>query len=107
MEKSVMNTDMINDNDNIYLSIDNGFEFYKYPIGGDLFLSINTAMNEYYKDRYTYPVSVFIPFIEYNNFGVVADTLRHIDIIDFMKFVGTEYHCMIPDSMKDMVKPTK
>lgn len=103
-----MNTDMINDNDNIYLSIDNGLEFYKYPIVGDLVLSLKSAIDEYHRIRYSYPASVFIPFIAYNNFEKVADTYLSLSFHNYMDNMrNTSFHYMIPDCIKDKVKPTK
>ena len=110
MEKAMMNTDMINDNDNIYLSIDNGLEFYKYPIVGDLVLSLKSAIDEYHKIRYSYPASVFIPFIAFYNFEKVADTYHALYFRDYLQLLGTtsiSFHEMIPDCIKDKVKPTK
>lgn len=102
-----MNTDMINDNDNIYLSIDNGLEFYKYPIVGDLFFSLNAAIDEYRKSH-SCPTSVFIPFIAYNNFEKVADTYLSLSFHNYMDNMrNTSFHYMIPDCIKDKVKPTK
>ena len=107
MEKAVMNTDMINDNDNIYLSANNGFEFYKYPITIGLFLSLYTVMEEHLKSH-PCPTSVFIPFVAYNNFEKVADTQLSFSFHNYMDSMrGTSFHYMIPDCVKDLVKPTK
>ena len=107
MEKAVINTDMINDNDNIYLSANNGFEFYKYPITRDLFLSLNAVMEEHNKSH-PRPDSVFIPFVAYNNFEKVADTQLSLSFHNYMDSMrGTSFHYMIPDCVKDLVKPTK
>ena len=107
MEKAMMNTDMINDNDNIYISANNGFEFYKYPIVGDLFFSLNAAIDEYRKS-YSCPTSVFVPFIAYNNFEKVADTYLSLSFHNYMgNMRNTSFHFMVPDCIKDKVKPIK
>ena len=105
-EMAIMNSDMINDNNSIYIpSSKNGLEFYKYPIVGDLFYSIGIAVDDYCNNTYSDPSFLFIPFLRYNNFKKEEQLgrLNHLD--NYIKDMGIKISLMVSDDLKDMVNP--
>lgn len=105
-EKAIMNSDMINDNNSIYIPCsENGLEFYKYPIVGDLFYSIRIAIDNYCNNTYSEPSCLFIPFSRYNNFGKEGQLDRTNLLVNCMKDMGVTIQLMVSDDIKEQVKP--
>ena len=106
VEKAIMNSDMINDNNSIYVPCsENGLEFYKYPIVGDLFYSIRIAIDNYCNNTYSEPSCLFIPFSRYNNFGKEGQLDRTNLLVNCMKDMGVTIQLMVSDDIKEQVKP--
>ena len=105
-EKAIMNSDMINDNNSIYIPCsENGLEFYKYPIVGDLFYSIGIAIDDYCNNTYSSPKFLFIPFKRYNNFEKDGQFDRTSLLVNYMKDMDVSIHLMVSDDIKEQVKP--
>ena len=115
MKKAILNSDVINDNNNIYYSYDNNFfELISVEIVGNLMEAIWSIVRRCLDKYATPPGLLIIPFMQYNNFICKKDeifpgwemfSLDHI--IKHTTGYDIKTIVMVPDYLKDKVRPTK
>ena len=106
MERAMLNSDMINDEEHLYFSTkDNYFEFLRFPISDKLVYSINDSMQEIQNMYGEMPTDVFIPFIPYNNFVVTKSNDEFLDMLNLgdLLYTKIQIHIMVPDILKKRI----
>lgn len=107
--KAVFNSDMLNDENHIYLDynyVTYGFGLTKWPIKDDLMDSVYSAWKELHKYGHI-PSVLFVPFKSYNKevgIQTIDDTLSGYTFENKVETLGLRLLIMTPDYLKDNMR---
>ena len=108
MKKFLFTSDIVNCNENVYLSIkDNEFELYEFPLRGDFMKCICKIIEKFKYEHHTSADVIYIPFIPYNNFLSKNTLKKQLYFGEIIKTYGVSIQTMEPDSLKGVMAPTK
>ena len=107
MKKVLFTSDMVNANENVYLSVkDNPFELYEFHLSGDFMKCIRKIIEKFRFEHGNANV-IYIPFIPYNNFIAKNTWKKQIYFNSIIEKYGLQIQTMVPDSLKGVMAPTK
>lgn len=110
MKKVLFTSDMVNDNDNVYIPIKgNAYELCAYPLRGDFITCIFEIIKSYRNAYNSNPNVIYIPFIQYNIFfkDATFEKESYFDGIIESYGIYIPIQIMIPDSLKGITAATK
>ena len=107
MKKVLFTSDMVNVNENVYLSVkDNPYELYEFHLSGD-FMKCICKIIEKFRFEHGNANVIYIPFIPYNNFIAKNTLKKQMYFNSIIETYGLQIQTMEPDSLKGVMAPTK
>ena len=107
MKKVLFTSDMVNANENVYLSVKyNPYELYEFHLSGD-FMKCICKIIEKFRFEHGNANVIYIPFIPYNNFIAKNTWEKQMYFNSIIETYGLQIQIMIPDSLKGVMAATK